>query len=44
MGFIDKRELLKKHGGELEMPEGEYGVILWQNILSCEPLLEGNHT
>jgi len=44
MAFIDKRALLKRHGGELEMPKGEYGVMLWQNILLCEPVLEGNHT
>ncbi|KAG5314026.1 TTPAL protein, partial [Acromyrmex insinuator] len=40
--FIDKRALLKKHGGELKMAEGQYGVIFWQNMLSCEPAFEGN--
>ncbi|KYN07794.1 Alpha-tocopherol transfer protein-like protein [Cyphomyrmex costatus] len=40
--FIDKRALLKKHGGELKMAEGQYGVMLWQNMLSCEPAFEGN--
>lgn len=39
--FVDKKALLKRHGGELDMPEGQYGVMLWQNLLSCEPALEG---
>lgn len=42
MTFINKEALLKRHGGELEMPEGQYGAMLWQNLLSCEPALEGN--
>jgi len=43
MVFIgDKRALLKRHGGELDMPEGQYGVMLWQNILSCEPAFEAD--
>ncbi|XP_012522231.1 alpha-tocopherol transfer protein [Monomorium pharaonis] len=38
--FIDKRALLKRHGGELEMAEGQYGVMFWQNMLSCDPAFE----
>ncbi|KAL0121346.1 hypothetical protein PUN28_006699 [Cardiocondyla obscurior] len=40
MTFVDKRALLKRHGGEIKMPEGQYGVMLWQNMLSCEPAFE----
>jgi len=40
--FIDKKALLKKHGGELKMAEGQYGVMFWQNMLSCESVFEGN--
>ncbi|XP_018363926.1 PREDICTED: alpha-tocopherol transfer protein-like [Trachymyrmex cornetzi] len=38
--FIHKRALLKKHGGELKMAEGQYGMMFWQNMLSCEPAFE----
>lgn len=40
--FIEKRVLLKRHGGELKMPEGQYGVMFWQNMLSCEPAIEAD--
>lgn len=40
MTFINKEALLKRHGGELEMPEGQYGSMLWQSFLSCEPAME----
>ncbi|XP_077270722.1 alpha-tocopherol transfer protein-like isoform X2 [Temnothorax americanus] len=42
IAFIDKRSLLRRHGGEIKMPEGEYGVMLWQNMLSCEPAFEAD--
>lgn len=41
ISFINKSALLKKHGGELKMAEEQYGVMLWQNLLSCEPAFEG---
>jgi hypothetical protein len=40
MTFIDKKALLKRHGGELEMPDGPFGVKLWQSLVICEPLFE----
>lgn len=40
MTFIDKSALLKRHGGELEMPDDSFGVTLWQNLLFFEPILE----
>lgn len=43
MTFIDKKALLKRHGGELEMPEGQFGVAFWEALLYCEPFFEGNH-
>ncbi|XP_029155345.1 alpha-tocopherol transfer protein-like isoform X2 [Nylanderia fulva] len=38
--FIDKKALLKRHGGELEMPDGPFGVKLWQSITICDPIFE----
>lgn len=38
--FIDKKALLKRHGGELEMPEGQFGVNLHQGLCYCEPFFE----
>ncbi|XP_011638074.1 alpha-tocopherol transfer protein-like [Pogonomyrmex barbatus] len=35
--FAEKRVLLKKHGGELDMPEEPFGMHFWENMLSCEP-------
>lgn len=43
MNFIDKKALLKRHGGELEMPEGQFGVHFWQSLCYCEPLFEVIH-
>ncbi|KAL6433084.1 hypothetical protein ACFW04_006394 [Cataglyphis niger] len=43
MTFIDKKALLKRHGGELDMPEGPFGTTLWENLLYCEPFFEGNY-
>jgi len=40
--FINKEALLRRHGGKLQMPEGQYGVMLWQNILSCDSALEAD--
>ncbi|KMQ95843.1 alpha-tocopherol transfer [Lasius niger] len=40
MTFIDKKALLKRHGGELEMPDGPFGVKLCQSLVICEPFLE----
>ncbi|XP_070153490.1 alpha-tocopherol transfer protein-like [Polyergus mexicanus] len=40
MTFIDRNALLKRHGGELDMPEGSFGATLWENILLCEPFFE----
>lgn len=38
--FIDKKALLKRHGGELEMPDGPFGTKLWESIVLCEPVFE----
>lgn len=43
MTFIDKKALLKRHGGELDMPEGPFGVTFCENLLFCEPFFEGNY-
>lgn len=43
MAFIDKKTLLKRYGGKLEMAEGQYGEMLWQNILYCESAFKGNY-
>ncbi|GAB1862165.1 Alpha-tocopherol transfer protein-like [Camponotus japonicus] len=40
MTFIDKKALLKRHGGELEMPDGQFGVNFWQGLCYCEPFFE----
>ncbi|EFN60569.1 Alpha-tocopherol transfer protein-like [Camponotus floridanus] len=41
--FIDKKALLKRHGGELEMPERQFGVNFWQGLCYCESFFEGNN-
>nr|XP_012233420.1 PREDICTED: alpha-tocopherol transfer protein-like isoform X2 [Linepithema humile] len=39
--IIGKNALLKKHGGELNMPEDEGWIVkLWQNCFPVEPVLE----
>ncbi|XP_039313961.1 alpha-tocopherol transfer protein [Solenopsis invicta] len=38
----DKKTILKKHGGDMELPEGPYGEMLWQNMLSCAPAYEAD--
>lgn len=41
--FIDKKALLKRHGGELEMPDGPFGTQLWESLIFCEPFFESNY-
>ncbi|XP_011877600.1 PREDICTED: alpha-tocopherol transfer protein-like [Vollenhovia emeryi] len=41
MTHIDKRALPKKYGGEIEMPEEQYCVTLWQSLLYFEPAFVG---
>lgn len=43
MTYIDQKALLKRHGGELDMPEGPFGMTLWESILLCEPFFKGNY-
>ncbi|XP_029679530.1 alpha-tocopherol transfer protein-like isoform X1 [Formica exsecta] len=40
MIYIDQKALLKRHGGELDMPEGPFGMTLWESILLCESFFE----
>ncbi|XP_050453204.1 alpha-tocopherol transfer protein-like [Cataglyphis hispanica] len=40
MTFIGKKALLKRHGGELDIPEGPFGITFCENILFCEPFFE----
>lgn len=39
----NKKTLLKKHGGDLEMPEEPYGEIYWKSILYLSPFIKCNH-
>ncbi|XP_020286468.1 alpha-tocopherol transfer protein-like [Pseudomyrmex gracilis] len=36
----NKETLLKKHGGDLEMPEGPYGETYWRSVLYLEPFVK----
>lgn len=40
MNIIDKKALLKKHGGEIDMPVEDFGVKLWHSFLAFDSLFE----
>lgn len=42
INIVGKKALLKKHGGEIHMPNEGYGVKLWQNFVLFDPIFEGN--